>query len=650
MATAYMCQSGWPEGLRTIRHTQALPDLREIRTAYDGNGNVASITPRRPAHAFTHTPVDLEAGYTPPDLGIGTVAITYTYDADRQLTQVQRPDGQSLTLNYEPTGGRLTTLTAPTGPTTFTYHPTSGQVSSIASPGGTTLSYNYDGSLLTGTTWTGPVGGSVTRTYDTDFRVAWEQVNGANAVAFQYDQDSLLTGAGALTLTRHPQHGLLTGTTLGSVTDSLSYSTFGELSTYQASYSGSPQLNVQYTRDALGRITQKVETIGGVTATTVYGYDTAGRLTDVTLDGTLTAHYEYDANGNRLSVTRPGTGTVSGTYDAQDRLQTYGAITYGYNKNGDLETATSGGEITTYSYDVFGNLRSVTLPNTTQIEYVIDGQNRRIGKKVNDVLTQGFLYGDQLRIVAELDGAGSLVSRFAYGTRISVPDYMSRGGVTYRIVTDHLGSVRLVVDTATGTIAQRIDYDEFGQILQDTNPGFQPFGFAGGLYDQHTKLTRFGARDYDAFTGRWTTKDPIRFAGGDVNPYAYALADPVNGNDPVGLVIQMPKRLSREEFREKVPGWMPGWAADIVYDTFLDPTNPPLALGMGYGPAKNAGKTIREILSCKKSSIRNAPLPKGAPAWEEILDKTWEEVERMLRNTEAWKTIRKLLTNKRFDK
>lgn len=38
-----------------------------------------------------------------------------------------------------------------------------------------------------------------------------------------------------------------------------------------------------------------------------------------------------------------------------------------------------------------------------------------------------------------------------------------------------------------------------------------------GLYDQHTGLVRFGARDYDAETGRSTTKDPIGFDGGDTN-------------------------------------------------------------------------------------------------------------------------------------
>jgi RHS repeat-associated protein len=49
---------------------------------------------------------------------------------------------------------------------------------------------------------------------------------------------------------------------------------------------------------------------------------------------------------------------------------------------------------------------------------------------------------------------------------------------------------------------QRIDYDEFGVVTNDNNAGFQPFGFAGGLYDADTKLVRFGARDYDAEAGR----------------------------------------------------------------------------------------------------------------------------------------------------
>ena len=50
---------------------------------------------------------------------------------------------------------------------------------------------------------------------------------------------------------------------------------------------------------------------------------------------------------------------------------------------------------------------------------------------------------------------------------------------------------------------------------------------------------RFGARDYDPRVGRWTAKDPIRFAGGDANLYGYVLGDPVNLVDPSGLDVNI---------------------------------------------------------------------------------------------------------------
>jgi RHS repeat-associated protein len=124
----------------------------------------------------------------------------------------------------------------------------------------------------------------------------------------------------------------------------------------------------------------------------------------------------------------------------------------------------------------------------------------------------------------------------------------------FHLITDHLGSVRLVVDIATGTVMQRLDYDEYGNVTYDSNPDFQPFGYVevtiinynkteiplffcgtGGLYDNQTKLTRFGARDYEAKTGRWTAKDPIGFGGGVSNLYEYVINEPINRFDPMGL-------------------------------------------------------------------------------------------------------------------
>ena len=136
--------------------------------------------------------------------------------------------------------------------------------------------------------------------------------------------------------------------------------------------------------------------------------------------------------------------------------------------------------------------------------------------------------------MAEIDPSGTVVARFVYAQRRNVPDAMIKGGIAYRIVTDHRGSPRLVVNSSNGAVMQRMDYDEFGRVLSDTNPGFQPFGFAGEIYDRDTKLVRFGVRDYDAETGRWTAKDPLRFEGGDSNLYGYVLGDPVNFTDAKG--------------------------------------------------------------------------------------------------------------------
>ena len=123
-------------------------------------------------------------------------------------------------------------------------------------------------------------------------------------------------------------------------------------------------------------------------------------------------------------------------------------------------------------------------------------------------------------------------------------DPVSGEETVYRIIADHLGSIRLVIDVEAGAVAQRIDYGPFGEVLFDSNPGLQPFGFAGGLYDRDTGLVRFGARDYDPEIGRWSAKDPIDFQGGDANPYVYAYNQPSNFVDPMGLTPMGEARIS----------------------------------------------------------------------------------------------------------
>jgi len=370
--------------------------------------------------------------------------------------------------------------------------------------------------------------------YDSSFRLASESVTGGQTINFGYDNDDLLTSAGAMTLTRDPATGFVTATDLGAIHEMRTYDAYGTEQTYTVTANGTTLYSVDYgTRDGLGRIVTKTETIQGETHVFGYSYYPTGALKDVTKDGSLTSHYEYDANGNRL--VGPGL-TASPVYDNQDRLLSYGSCTYTYRAEGSLQSKTCPDGTTTYDYDAFGNLRHVTLTNGTSIDYVIDGQNRRVGKKVNGPLVEGFLYSDDMERVEWVDGTGALKGQFVFALHQHVPDYMTKAGVTYRVVSDQVGSVRLVIDPS-GAITERVDYDEFGNVLADTAPGLQPFGFAGGLRDIDTDLTRFGARDYDPSSGRWTAKDPLRFGGGDTELYGYSGAEPINQWDPSGLAI-----------------------------------------------------------------------------------------------------------------
>ncbi|MCH9698418.1 MAG: hypothetical protein K0U68_09970, partial [Gammaproteobacteria bacterium] len=508
--------------------TQTLFGNRTVSYNYDANGNIKSITPPgKSAHTFEYTDIDLESTYNPPAVS-GGGSTQYDYNLDRQLELVTRPDGIQLDYQYQ-ADGRLKSLTIPRGVLGYEYN-AKGQLEKITAPDGGTVNYRYDNALLERITSTGVVSGRVEFEYDDDFRLSQVEVNRSNPIAYSYDGDGLLTQAGDLTLTYRSDNPLLAGSSLGNVSDSYSHNPFGEMSGYTAKYNSSVLYDVIYSQDKLGRIAQKAETIAGVQTTLTYTYDTAGRLDTVSQNNVKLRDYDYDANGNRTHVN----GAQLGQYDNQDRLLSYAGITFEYTANGELKTKTEGSQVTQYHYDVLGNLISVVLPNSTVIDYIIDGQIRRVGKKVNGTLQQGFLYHDQLNPVAELDGNGDVISRFIYASRGNVPDYIIKNSGTYRVITDQLGSPRLIVDVATGVIAQRLDYDEFGNVLLDTSPGFQPFGFAGGIYDLDTGLVRFGARDYDASIGRWTSKDQILFSSGSFNHFIYANNNPTSLIDPHG--------------------------------------------------------------------------------------------------------------------
>jgi RHS repeat-associated protein len=510
---------------------QTWSDGRAIDFQWDAQGDLRAIVPPdRDAHRFTYTPVGLDATYVPPELPGFDATTHYTWNRDRQLTRVDRPDGRSLLLDYD-AGGRLATRTSPGDAVTFEYDPASGRLVRLSNAAGASIEYRYDGPLLLSESWDGDVAGTVHRDYDDQLRLG-ELVVGKHSVRIHYDRDNLPIRVGRLDLHRDAATGLPAGTTLGMVVTHLVRNAFAEPESLTVRFGDTPLHTVAYVRDGVGRIVEKTEAIDGRSPHERYEYDARGRLHRVFRDGSLASVYDYDANGNRLAR-----NTTFGSFDAQDRLLTWGDVEYAYNEAGELTEMRSPAGISTFDYDIAGNLRRVAMPDGRVIEYVVDARDRRIGRKVDGSLQWGLIYQDQLNPVARVDGDGLIDQAYVYASRPNVPDYLiDADDSTYRLVADHLGSVRLVVNADTGEVIQRLDYDEFGRVLHDSNPGFQPFGFAGGLYDADTGLVRFGSRDYDPETGRWTAKDPIGFWGNDSGLYSYAYNDPVNHLDLTGEI------------------------------------------------------------------------------------------------------------------
>lgn len=495
------------------------PGNHTTHFTYDDNARIASITPPS-GKPYT---LARETSGLPKEWQLPNGSTwSYHFDPDERLTG-RTFAGQNSSVTFDASGRVRETNDGTT--TTYTYN-NAGYPTTVAGQGAV-VGFEWDGYLPTKQTWAGSMNASVSWGYDNELRVSSETI--ANSpITYTYDADALLLTAGALTLTRNAATGQVSSTRVGVTTEEFTYNEYGEPSRIATKHEGVIRAAWQMQRNDQG----KIASITDLDGTTSYDYDTDGRLATVTRGATITAEYEYDANGNRLAHRWPG-GSNTAEYDDLDRVTQYGATTFTYRSDGATASKDTAGALTTYDYDTRGHLRNVSLPGGHTVSYQLDPLGRRVGRAYNGAVTARYAYSDDLRIIAQLSGANTITSRFVYAGRSNVPDFIIREGNTYRIVADHLGSPRLVMHVTTGTVVQEVRYDEFGNVTFDSNPGFQPFGFAGGLYDTDTRLVHFGAREYDPSTGRWMTPDPMLFAGGG-NLYQYSFGDPLNYLDRDG--------------------------------------------------------------------------------------------------------------------
>lgn len=514
--------------------TLILPNGANWGHAWDANDNpITLVEPNGAAtHRFTYTPLDRLETYSSP---LGATE-TFTYNKDKALIRRQFPSGYALQWHYA-TNGQLARFESPQGSNVYSYHATNGLLARATSRDGQQVEFAYDGSLLTGATWSGVVSGSVSYGYNNDFRVAQMAYAGLS-LALGYDRDGLLTNVGSVQLTYNPTNGFLDRVVDGPFAIACRQNEFGEVTNTVASH-GSDLYRADRSYDALGRIARRVETIAGDTVAWDYRYDAIGQLVEVKRGGVVVEAYAYDAVGNRIGMTNTLTGEAMTAadyrYDADHKLIEAGIRTFTYDADGRLDTARLSGVMTTFHYNTDGTLAGVDLPDGRQITYLHDSRGRRIARAVDGVRTHAWLYGESLMPLAEYDGSGALRTVFQYAGRWT-PVAFIRNDTTYHIVTDHLGSPRLVVDTS-GAVVKRVDYDAFGNVTLDTAPTFDlPFGFAGGMADPDHELIRFGVRDYQPSSGRWTAQEPMRIEGAAGGPYCYAGNDALNWADRTGLL------------------------------------------------------------------------------------------------------------------
>ena len=401
-----------------------LPDTRAISYGYDSNGNVTSITPPgKAAHSSLFNFFDLISSYLPPLLGgVTSTPTTYSYNNDRQLTQVVRPDSQTITFNYGSTTGTLDSIVQPTGTSTFTY--SSGDLVTTTSPDAITHTLgNYGGLTFTEALTYAPSTQTslVIYNYNSDYLKSEEQVNTSNTTGtnylFAYDNDGLITSAGDEALTRSGSTGAVTQAAIGTNMKTLfGYSSeYGELSQIQGKYGAAVKYQEDLTRDSLGRLSSRTEKYGSLTNVYGYTYDSAGRLTNVSLNSAAYSTYSYDTNSNRTRQTVSAV-TKSPTYDSQDRLSTFGTKAFSYNTNGErtrvVDSSMTPSQATIFAYNSFGDLKTVTLPGAVTVTYHLDAHGRRVAKKKGSTYNAYYVYGKDDKILSVLSSIGAVTMRF----------------------------------------------------------------------------------------------------------------------------------------------------------------------------------------------------------------------------------------------
>jgi RHS repeat-associated protein len=494
------------------------------RFEYDAEGaRTAVILPGGQRHALKRNVKGALSAYDPL---IGA-DVERGRDADGRLT-AEGVAGDQTSYTYE--NGRAKGATWADGGIEYGYDSALDRPTSLTRTGGTaeTYAFAFDGAQTTGITASGTTAGAFTFGYDDNgFLTSSKLISGAQTVtsAITRDKDGFVTADGPFTVARGGAGGTSSAVTGSGLNLKLDRDDVGNLAGRTLTVGATQRFKLDITRGEDGRIATRTENVDGTTHTHAYRYDLDGQLLEVKRDGAVVEEYTYDANGNRKSH-----GAEISTFDAEDRLVARGATAYEYDASGFVSKR--GADV--FDYDARGELLSATVGATT-VTYRYDALGRRIARTQGGQTTQ-YLYGDPsnpVRVTATRSPAGVLTT-YRYDDDGLLYAF-ERSGAKFFVATDQVGTPR-VVTNAAGAVVDKREYDTFGNLISDSAPSFDlPIGYAGGLEDRVTGLVRFGFRDLDTASGRWTARDPALYDGGQANLYTYVGGDPVSLRDPLGL-------------------------------------------------------------------------------------------------------------------
>ncbi len=458
----------------------------------------------------------------------------FTYDALNRLTKkdVQTPAGIHAVTNYiYDAVGNLLSASNSDSTVEYAYDALNRPVETKQTFAGKTypISYTYD--VVGNRTSMGTPWGKYSYTYDALNRVSSITNPQGIQINFKYNA-----------VGRRIQKTIFAATlnSMPVAETSYSYDVAGQLLNITNKAGGKVVAFDNYTYDELGNRV-RIEDQNGVK---VYGYDKANRLITVKPVPFSLADAEafvYDKNGNR----RFDREAKDYKYDAANRVFENTVYTYSHDQNGNLtgRTLKASGSTQNYSYNPEGQLSEVRGANSIKVGYKYDPLGRRI-EKYADIPQTLYVY-DNEDAIAILDGNANLLKTFTYGPGIDEPIIITSSDiVNHYYHADGVGSITVLSDDK-GTISETYTYKAYGQltvkdsiglVIEKSNIG-NPYSFTARELDQESGLYYYRARYNDSLSGAFTQQDPIGFAGGDTNLYAYVRNNPLIFIDPKGLDV-----------------------------------------------------------------------------------------------------------------